>query len=310
MLPNFICPGAARSATTTLYYLLVQHPQVFLPQIKETRFFALDYDKGLSWYEQKYYGETRGQTAVGDISPVYLIHDECPERIYNSLGGEIKLIFMLRNPVERAYSHYCMLRNHQFEDLAFEKAIVLDERQRIEKSLKYYGHEYGFQYLRESSYYQLVQRYLKYFPLDQMKFVLFEEFVADMEHSLADILGFLGVHEPHQFQYEVYQNQTVAAGSRKISRLFYCSPVAKKIRDFIQRNTSWKAQSTLKKLKNVLLGKGQSGLPPLNEETRISLQEHFAGEIAQLEVLTGLDLSAWREFRAPAAAIQGRGIGC
>lgn len=310
VLPNFICPGAARSATTTLYYLLIQHPRVFLPQIKETRFFALDYDKGLSWYEQKYYADAKEHIAVGDISPVYLIHDKCPARIRECLGSEIKLIFMLRNPVERAYSHYSMLRHHQFEDLPFEKALALGEKERIEKSLRFYGHEYGFQYLKESSYFQLIQRYLRYYPLDQMTFVLFEDFAAETERCLAGILQFLGVHEPHQFRYEVYQNQAVAAGSHRISRLFYCNPVAKKMRDFIQQHTSWKTQSALKKLKNVLLGGRKSGLPPLNEETRISLQEYFAGEIARLETLTGLDLSGWRERpRQTGAMQQGRGIG-
>jgi hypothetical protein len=294
MLPNFICPGAARAATTTLYYLLIQHPKIFLPAIKETRFFSQDYEKGLLWYKQKYYADVRDEAAIGDISPVYAIDERCSERIFRGLGEDVKLLFMLRHPVERAYSHYCMLRNHQFEDLPFEKALTLDEKFRIKKSLKYYNHQYGYQYLTESRYLLSIQRYLRYFARDRIKFIVFEEFIKDMETHLADILTFLEVTEPYRFDLNVYRNPASLSSHSILNRLFYCSPFFKKTRDYIQLKTGWKTQSLLKKLKNSLLTKKSSHIPPLDEKLRKELNNHFAADIKKLEALLGRDLSVWK----------------
>jgi hypothetical protein len=296
MLPNFICPGAPRSATTTLYYLLIQHPQIYLPSIKETRFFTLDYEKGLSWYEQKYYANTKNEIAVGDISPIYLVNEKCPERIYKDLGQETKFIFMLRNPVERAYSHYYMLKNHQFENLSFEEAISIDEDYRKEKSLKYYQHEYGFQYLKDSCYFQSIQRYLKYFPKDQFKYVIFEEFIDNLEGSLSDILNFLDVNDDFKFNFDVYKNQKTATKFSIINQVFYCNNILKKTRDFIQKNTGWRTQSLLKKLKNTLLAKPNTKIPLMDQRIQEHLYSYFKNEIEQLEILTDKNLSIWKKY--------------
>lgn len=299
MLPNFICPGAARSATTALYYLLIQHPQIFLPSLKETRFFTQDFEKGLPWYEEKYYNGVADEIAVGDISPVYLIDDRCPQRIHDALGPDIKVLFMLRDPIERAYSHYSMLRNHEFEDLPFEEAIVLDEDSRIAKSLKRYEHEYGFQYLKESRYSAGIERYLEYFGSDHIKYVLFEEFTNDTANQLTGILDFLNVPGPFDFNLDVYKNPTGGSSSSGLNKIFYNNPLAKKARDLIQMNTGWKAQSMLKKVKTTLLKGRQSEAPKLNEDTRERLYSEFEDELVRLEALLGRELSVWRKGREP-----------
>ncbi len=299
MLPNFICPGAARSATTALYYLLIQHPRVFLPSLKETRFFTQDFEKGLSWYEEKYYGGATDEIAVGDISPVYLVDDRCPQRIHDALGSDTKLIFMLRDPVERAYSHYRMLRNHEFESLPFEEAIALDEEARVAKSLKRYEHEYGFQYLVESRYSLGIERFLEYFDRDRVKYVLFEEFTDDPEVQLIAILDFLGVPGQFDFNLDVYKNPTGGSGSSGLNKVFYNNPLAKKARDLIQMNTGWKAQSMLKKVKTALLKGRESETPSLNDDTRERLCADFEDEFTRLETLLGRNLSVWRKKKEP-----------
>ena len=296
MLPNFICPGAARSATTALYYLLIQHPKVFLPSLKETRFFSRDYEKGLPWYEKQHYANVKDETAIGDISPAYLMDKRCPERILKALGPEIKLIFMLRDPVDRAFSHYSMLRNHQFEDLPFEQAIERDEPDRIAKSLEYYEHEYAYQYLKESTYSQSIQRHLDVFDKDRIKYVVFEEFVADTEYHLLDILSFLGINDKYEFNLDVYKNPKTVSGSSKMNKLFYSNAVFKKVRDSIQLRTGWKFQSFLKKLKTTVLGgRGSETMSLMDEELRKRLYRDFEDETARVEALTGKDLSVWRK---------------
>lgn len=296
MLPNFICPGAARSATTTLYYLLIQHPQIYLPQIKETRFFALDYDKGLSWYESRYYSKTSNEIAVGDISPVYMVHEKCPERIFSSLGPAVKFIFMLRDPIKRAISHYLLLKRMQIEDLPLVEAFQSDARQA--KSFQFFGHEYALQYLKESSYLQHIKRYLRYFPKENMKFIIFEEFIRNIEDSLLDITHFLGIDDKFRFTLDLYQNQNSAAKHAVLNRLFYRNPLSKKLRTFIQMNTSWKTQVILKKLKNTLLlthnTQGEPMIIP-DENLNAKLHDFFRQEIIQLSDLIQKDLSIWNK---------------
>lgn len=295
MLPNFICPGAARAATTTLYYLLIQHPQIYLPKIKETRFFAIDYDKGLSWYESRYYSTASREIAIGDISPVYLVHEKCPERIFKSLGPAVKFIFMLRNPIERAISHYSLLKRMQIEDLPLAAALKSDSRP--EKSLQHFRHEYALQYLKESSYSQHIKRYLQYFRRDNIKFIIFEEFTRNIEDHLVDITSFLGVQSRFQFNLDLYQNQNFSSRHATLSRLFYRNPFAQKIRTLIQMNTNWKTQVILKKFKNTILSTHSTQSGPvvvIDHELESQLRDRFHGEIVQLEDLLQRDLSIWQ----------------
>lgn len=106
MLPNFLIVGAARAGTTSLYYYLKQHPDVFMSPKKEIDFFDVDknFEKGLDWYERYFEGYT-GQKAIGEASPLYMYLEKVPKRIAKVIP-DVKLIFILRNPVDRAYSHY------------------------------------------------------------------------------------------------------------------------------------------------------------------------------------------------------------
>ncbi|MFW6009458.1 MAG: sulfotransferase domain-containing protein [archaeon] len=132
LLPNFICPGAQKAATTSLYNILKLHPDVFLPDIKEPQFFAVDkkYKNGLEWYEKKYYSNVSEEKIIGDISTGYMAIEHSAERIANDLGTNIKIIFLLRNPVDRAYSHYWMEKNKYFEVESFERALELEEERK------------------------------------------------------------------------------------------------------------------------------------------------------------------------------------
>jgi len=172
-LPNFLCVGAQKAGTTTLHDILIQHPEIYLPEIKETKFFQDNskYRKGLDYYEKEFFGKWNGERAVGEIDSVYMYFEYVPERIYKHLGKDIKLIFMLRNPVDRAYSHYWMSYRRGYETETFERAIELEQKRiKIDEF-----HKIHFSYIDRGFYAKQIKRYLKLFPKENMLFIIFEE---------------------------------------------------------------------------------------------------------------------------------------
>src|SRR5947209_2661764 len=107
VLPNFICLGVGKAGTTSLHYLLLQHPDVLLVPEKEANFFDSDenYAKGLDWYAAKFAARA-GQRFVGDITPSYFFTPAAFQRIADCCGPNVKLILIFRQPTSRAYSHY------------------------------------------------------------------------------------------------------------------------------------------------------------------------------------------------------------
>ena len=124
-LPDFLCVGAQKSGTSLLYRLLNQHPEIYLAKGKEIHFFNRDenYNKGIEWYSEHFAG-SEDYKRVGEVTPDYNYVPTVPGRIYKTLGKDIKLIFMLRNPVDRAYSNYWMSFRRGHERFSFEKAII------------------------------------------------------------------------------------------------------------------------------------------------------------------------------------------
>ena len=141
-LPNYMFLGAAKSATTTYYDILKNHNEVFVPKFKEPHFFNFDnnFYKGIDWYSQTYFGNVSGEKAIIDFTPTYLYSNLCAERIFNCLGPKMKFVVILRNPVDRAYSHYNHSVRDGHEEKSFIDAINL-EAKRIDKFKKRFGNK-------------------------------------------------------------------------------------------------------------------------------------------------------------------------
>src|SRR3972149_6925354 len=120
--PNFLVLGAAKAGTTSLCHYLAQHPDVFIPEVKEPIFFDAEYERGLDYYWKKYFSRWSGQPAVGEGRVFNLYLPFVPPRIRESIPGA-KLIAVLRNPVERAYSHWWHRFSYRDEILPFHEAI-------------------------------------------------------------------------------------------------------------------------------------------------------------------------------------------
>jgi len=196
LLPNFLIIGAARCGTSSLYELLQVHPDVFLPSEKrpEPHFFLRDHEfaRGLTYYETRYFSSHAQEKAVGEASTSYIFDSRVPERVARSLPS-VKLVLMLRNPVERAFSNYWHSVNCGFEKLSFEEAILAEDR-RVEECLSNGLQDIQpYAYASRSDYYPQITRWLSWHNRQAMHFMLFEELVAHREGLLEDVARFLGI---------------------------------------------------------------------------------------------------------------------
>ena len=210
LLPDFAIIGTQRGGTTSLYNYLAEHPSIGAASIKEVHFFDTPhYKQGLAWYRahfpplvQKYYMQHVQKQAfiTGEASPYYLFHPFAARRMANSLP-HVKLIVMLRNPVDRAYSHFYHEVEGGHETLpSFEEAIqreearLAGEREKMQADEYYssYNHRH-FSYLARGIYADQLQTWMNVFPKDQFLIVKSEDFYADTAAVFKQTLAFLNL---------------------------------------------------------------------------------------------------------------------
>jgi len=197
--PNFFIVGAQNSGTTSLYGYLKQHPDVFMPALKEPHYFA----QITPSREQRYlrtiirdkaaylrlFDKGRDHKAIGEASPSYLWEPKAPYRIRNAVP-HAKIIILLRDPVERAYSHYLMDVREGLQELPFCEALERDWNQ----SKK--GWSISQLYVELGLYAEQVRRYLEVFGSQQVLILMFDELANSALNGksvVADVLQFLGL---------------------------------------------------------------------------------------------------------------------
>lgn len=285
MLPNFLCIGAQKSGTTTLYTVLSRHPDVLLSVPKETDFFQdpRKFSKGIATYED-YFSHWSGESAVGEIEPDYLPYPEVPQRIRASLGGGIKIFAVLRNPVDRAYSHYQMNRRKGYERLGFEAALEA-ESTRVKQGPE---SRFRFNYGGRGLYFASLQHYLAAFSPDAFRFFLFEEDLLERPGgTLQAIQEHIGV-EPRQLDSKVQENVAKKPIVPILGRLLHQeNPIKNAARKLLP---SGKLRMFVRNMLET-----RSTAPPLQHSIRQELlQKYFLEDIEKLEDLLGRSLARWR----------------
>jgi hypothetical protein len=197
-LPDALIIGAMKSGTSSLHYYLTQHPQVIAPLRKEVHYFDLNFGRGESWYRANFGRE--GQAGVNiDSSPYYLFHPLVPQRAH-ALVPEARLVVLLRDPVRRAYSHYWHQRNKGRESLSFEDAIAA-EPDRIDRAHELLArgeiersdaHQY-FSYLARGRYAEQLERWLQFYPREQLLVLRFEDLARDPLLLTNEALAYVGL---------------------------------------------------------------------------------------------------------------------
>ncbi|HSC50186.1 MAG TPA: sulfotransferase domain-containing protein [Gaiellaceae bacterium] len=214
-LPDFLVLGAQKAGTTALYAYLRRHPELTGPSWKEVSFFDRHWVRGVAWYRGNFPNKARTRgVLVGEASPSYLFHPLAPERV-QEVVPEARLVALVRNPVDRALSHY----NHEValgrEPLPFEEALdAEDERLRgeVERMLAdpgYFSREWwGHTYRARGRYAEQLERWLAAFPQEQLLVVPTDDLAADPGGVYGRVLAFLGVR-PHRLDSypRVYERQ-------------------------------------------------------------------------------------------------------
>ena len=207
MAPTFLIIGAARSGTTALYDLMRQHPQVFMSAIKEPNYFAFE-GEPLDWrgpgndfvnnsisHWEGYcalFTSAPGDAACGEASPLYLWAPEAPRRIRDRLP-DVRMIAVLRNPIEQAFSHYLYARAQMIEPLDSFEAALKAEPERLRDHWQPL-----FQYSSFPRYGEQLERFYSAFPTDQIQIFLYEDYRSDPADMLRRIFEFVGVDPDFQ----------------------------------------------------------------------------------------------------------------
>ena len=288
-LPNFFCVGTQKAATTTLHDILKQHPNIYLPPSKEPWFFHRDekYRKGLAWYENEYFSGYNNEKTVGEITPEYMYFEKVPGRIFKELGPDILFLFVLRNPVDRAYSHYLMTCRRGFETLSFEKAVKF-EHARINSGFKEKIH---YSYLSRGKYCEQIERYVNFFPKKNMMFLIFEEdIVLNIEKSINRILLFLDVEEI-KLDCNIQSNPATMPKIKLFRDLIYTPNFLRRIMKLFVPSSDLRS-----KIRNMLdmLNQRPHQSPKLDTVIRRQiLEKYFQEDIKRLEEIIQRDLTCW-----------------
>ena len=293
-LPNFIVIGAEKAGTTSLDYYLKQHPQIFMSEMKEPRFFAPEFyttyfhgprvgKRTTPMTRETYEGLFEGVTdevAIGEVSPQYLYFDSCGRRI-SELLPEVKLIAILRNPVERAFSAYNYQLTCGFDlENSFEQALAL-EKQRVVENWRPVWH-----YQSLGFYFKQLQRFLAVFPRENLSILLYDDLQRDAIALAQSAYQFLGV-DPTFCPDTTAKNKSAQPKNRQVYDLFYRdNPLKTGAKAFIPK--SWRNG-----VRNFVAGRNAKPKQTLNGDIRKKLIEVYRDDIEQLQSLIDRDLSSW-----------------
>lgn len=201
VLPDFLIIGAQKSGTTALFDYLVQHPDVRRPPVKEIHYFDHNYGRGSRWYRSHFPPRPAWQRTwqAGEASPFYLCHPLVPSRAA-AIVPSARLAVILRNPVDRAYSHFQWARARGEETLTFEEAIDRETArtskgwQRLASGCASRSVETElFSYLARGLYGDQIQRWLQHFPRQQLLVLVAEELAARLESVMNAALSHLSL---------------------------------------------------------------------------------------------------------------------
>ncbi len=251
LFPDFLILGAQRGGTTSLFRSLERHPDIVGSTRKEIHYFDYQFERGDRWYRGHFplASRRRAQPALltGEATPYYLACPQAPRRAASKVP-QARLIALLRNPVDRAWSHYRMARGQKKEILSFEDALHAEperlrgEYEKLVADDTYYSLAYHRQsYLERGVYLPQIQRWLEHYPSEQMLLLVSEDFYHDPALIYTQVCRFLGLAEwqPDNFdKFNAQSEKPMAADTRTwLEEHFRAHNAA--LAQFLGRDLSW-----------------------------------------------------------------------
>lgn len=287
-LPNLILIGAQKSGSTAVYDWLSQHPDIYgNPAMKDFPFFCKPeyFDQGLEWFAGHFKGHRDESIILHGYVHYLFLHGEIAARL-KAYNPELKLIVLLRNPVERAFSGYLQARKTGNESIVtFEEAIQADQagklhtlRDKVDRS-----------YLSHGLYAQQLEAYFEHFPSHQIHIELYDEVRNNPMECCTRLFSFAGVDpafRPQLRRKNDYGRPRFAAVEKAIQQGLPKGLVHK----LVPLSMRTRLRQRVRAVNTVATDK-----PILNAATRALLADFYSDEITRLELLTGLGLHAWRE---------------
>jgi len=256
VLPDFIIIGSQRCGTTSLYNYLAEHPCCIPAREKEVHYFDLRYRFGTAWYRTHFptfaytglVARIRGcRLVTGEASPYYVFYPHAARRVRQVLPN-VKLIALLRNPVDRAYSHYHHECRLGFEKLSFGEAIVREpdrlrgEQERLREDEGYFSfNHHHYSYVARGVYADQLERWMRLFPTEQLLVAKTEAFYDDPEGVFMRVLSFLGLPSWKLNSYQKYNYAAYGEMDKSIrSRLDdYFKPHNQRLYDLLGMDLGW-----------------------------------------------------------------------
>ena len=290
-MPNFLIIGAMKSGTTALYYYLEQHPEIYMSPVKEPNFFssqeqenAADAVTNIGTYQDLFRGGS-GKKALGEASHSYLYEPRAAAEIKRYVP-EAKLIAILRNPIDRAYSHFLHMVRTGMEPLDDFAQALREEEVRIHK-------ERTFQdYIGRGLYYNQLKRYFGTFPQEQVRVYLYEDLSGAPISTVQDAFRFLKVDDSFVPDVSLRRNvsgqpkyKTLDGLLRRQSRIKHAAKI------YLPARMRWRLSKTFDDLKTRNLAEP----PPVQSKVRRHLIGVYREDILQVQELIHRDLSGWLE---------------
>jgi hypothetical protein len=265
---RFLIVGATKSATTWLQQSLQKHPAVYMPD-PELHYFSRHYDRGASWYLSQFEPGAQ-QPVIGEKSNSYMDTEQASMRIGRDLP-QVQLIAQLRNPIERAYSDYCMLFR----------------RGEVNGDIKHYLDPRvadGGRFLNGGLYYRQLRGFFDVFPADRFLILLFEDIRTQPQRQLDLVGAFLKLEQDLVIPpvEEKVKDKTEAVIGPRLRRIL--SPLKPLVKPIRKTGAFTAVRSLVAR---------EPAYPPLKADLRSRLTDYYAEEVEQLGRVMGRDFSPW-----------------
>ena len=288
MLPNLFIVGTPKAGTTSLHHYLDFHPEVFMSNPKETNYFTFDEIKKQNLYYNEEHISTRESylalfkkagnlPIIGEASVSYLFYPGTAKKLFD-FNPNSKIIIILRNPVERCYSHYLMDRRLGFVKDELETIIAEGAKEKSQLA-----HAYQ-QFVQLGKYSEQINQYLEVFPKEQVKIFIYEEISTERKKFILDVCAFLGIRYVYDNDFE-HRTNTYNEPKGSLLKRLYASKIVRR---------TIKALLSKKQLERVNKTFFDNKKPALSASTRSLLERIYESDISKTETILGRSLNIWK----------------